>query len=264
MATDPKNPRESSLENPLKAKLAAGKPVIGMVLTQETPDVAAFAAASGFDFLWIEMEHSPISLQALHAIVLATRGLKAIPIARVPNTEAWLAKRVLDSGVLGVIFPFVNSPDLAREAAAACRYPPAGVRGSGADFASFRWPVPENYFDWSDRNILSVAMIEHIDAINHIEEIAATKGLDVLFVGTSDLSFSMGLRGDQNHPEVEKAVTKVLETAKRHGKYVGRPARSYDEISRHSKAGYQFLMSETDIALMRTGAKNLLREFGEG
>src|SRR3569833_3479466 len=147
----------SKWQNPLKEKLARGELVIGLVIYVNNVEVAAHGAALGFDFLWIEMEHSPISLETLRNIVLATRGLKAVPFARVPVNELWTAKRVLDAGALGVSFPFTSTARLAQQAAAACRYPPLGRRGSGAGLASFRWPAPQGYYDFADKNILCVA-----------------------------------------------------------------------------------------------------------
>src|SRR5215475_1233140 len=142
-------------KNPVKEKLNAGQSVIGVVISVNNVEVAAQAANLGFDFLWMEMEHSPISLEGLRNIVLATRGLPAIPLARPPVNELWSAKRILDAGALGVIFPFTRSPELARQAVAACRYPPAGLRGSGADLAAARWPTaPGGYYDFADQNVL--------------------------------------------------------------------------------------------------------------
>ena len=108
---------------------------------------------AGFHFLWLELEHSPLTLETVRNIVLATRGLPAVPFARVPVTETWTAKRVLDAGVHGVMFPFVSTPALAQQAADACRYPPAGRRGSGASLATSCWPEPDGYYDSADRNI---------------------------------------------------------------------------------------------------------------
>src|SRR5580700_8393551 len=130
--------------NPVKKKLQAGQPVLAVTITVNSIDVAAHAAKMGFDFLWIEMEHSPITLETLRNMVLATRGLPAVPFARVPVNEIWTAKRVLDAGVFGVMFPFTSTPELARQAAAACRYPPIAPRGSGAGLAMFAWPEVES------------------------------------------------------------------------------------------------------------------------
>src|SRR6266516_4983395 len=109
-------PPNSGWENPVKTLLRAGQPAIGVTITVNSVEAAAQAANLGFDFLWIEMEHSPITLETLRHIVMATRGLKAVPFARVPVNELWTAKRVLDAGVHGVIFPFTSTPELAQQA----------------------------------------------------------------------------------------------------------------------------------------------------
>src|ERR1051325_9948204 len=140
-------------ENPVKAALKQGRPVVAATVTANSVDSAAQLAAMGFDFLWIEMEHSPVTLETLRHIVLATRGAQAVPFARVPVNELWTAKRVLDAGVHGVIFPFTSTPELAAQAAAACRYPPHGRRGSGAGLAKLCWPDRDRYSDSADDNI---------------------------------------------------------------------------------------------------------------
>jgi 2-keto-3-deoxy-L-rhamnonate aldolase RhmA len=253
---------ESKWQNPVKQKLARGEPVIGFVVSVNNVEVAAHAAGLGFDFLWIEMEHAPISLETLRNIVLATRGLPAVAFARPPVNELWTAKRVLDAGVLGVIFPFTRTPELARQAAAACRYPPLGLRGSGADLAQARWPAPQGYYDFADQNVLVVAVVEDTSALAQIDEIAAIPGIDVLFIGTSDLSFSLGLRGRQAEPKLEEAVAKIAAAAKRHGKLLGRPARTVKEIHQFQQQGFLFFMTGTDLDFMATGAAELLAPLG--
>ena len=245
-------------ENPVKARLAQGLPVLGITLTTNSVETAAQAASLGFDFLWIEMEHSPISLETVRNIVLATRGLKSVPFARVPVNELWTAKRVLDAGVLGVIFPFTSTPELAQQASDACHYPPVGKRGSGAGLATFRWPSPEGYFDFADRNVLVVAVIEEISAVDRIDEIAAIPGVDVLFVGPSDLSFSMGLRGDMEHPLVHAAMAKVVESAQKHGKTAGRLTTGGADIARCLQQGFRFLQCGTELNYMIAGAQSFL------
>lgn len=255
-------PRSSNWKNPVKTQLKKGKSVIGAVITVNNVEVAAHAASLGFDFLWMEMEHSPISLETLRNIVLATRGLPALPFARPPVNELWTAKRVLDAGVLGVIFPFTRTPQLARQAVAACRYPPVGLRGSGADLAKVCWPAAENYYDFADENVLVITVVEDTSALAQIDEIAATPGLDVIFIGTSDLSFSLGLRGAQEQPKLDQAIAKIVAAGKKYGKVLGRPARSPQEIKRYQKQGFQFFMTCTDLELMGAGARELLGPFG--
>src|SRR6266568_3256784 len=254
--------KQTHFENPVKTQLKRGQSVFGVVITVNSVEVAAQIATLGFDFLWIEMEHAPITLETVRNIVLATRGLPALPFARPPVNELWMAKRVLDAGVLGVIFPFTRTPELARQAVAACRYPPVGLRGSGADLAKVCWPEPDCYYDFADKNVLVVAVVEDTIALSRIEEIASTPGLDVIFIGTSDLSFSLGLRGAQEQPKLEQAIARIVAAGKKHGKVMGRPARTPQEIKRYQKQGFRFFMTCTDLELMGAGARELLSPFG--
>jgi 2-keto-3-deoxy-L-rhamnonate aldolase RhmA len=248
--------------NPVKEKLTRGEPVFGIVISINSVEVAAQAAAMGFDFLWLEMEHMPLTLDTVRNIVLATRGLPAIPFARPPVNELWTAKRLLDAGVLGVIFPFTSTAALARQAVASCRYPPVGSRGSGADLAAFRWPAPEGYYDFADKNVVVVTIVEDLAGLSNIEEIAATPGIDVIFIGTSDLSFALGLRGEQNHPKLEAAVSKIAAAAKKHGKAVGRPAVTVKEAKAFQKKGFQFFFIGSDVDFLRAGAAQMLNPLG--
>ena len=249
-------------ENPVRKTMREGKPVFGVTLTVPSVEIAAQAANLGFDFLWIEMEHSPITLETLRNMVLATRGLPAVPFARVPVNEIWTAKRVLDSGALGVVFPFTSTPELARQAAAACKYPPAGRRGSGAGLATFRWPAPEGYHDFADRNVLVVVVVEEVRAVEEIDAITATPGIDVIFVGASDLSFSMGLRGKQDHPQVDAALEKIAATARKAGKFVGLPTADPAQIKKRLDQGFLFFQTATELGLLTSGARLLLGHFG--
>ena len=244
--------------NPVKRKLLAGESVFAITITTNSIDVAAHAATMGFDFLWVEMEHSPVTLETLRHIVLATRGLPALPFARVPVNELWTAKRVLDAGVHGVIFPFTSTPELARQAVSACRYPPIGRRGSGPVLAKFQWPGGDNYHSSADENIVVITIIEEASAVDRIDEIAATPGIDVLFIGTSDLSFSLGLRGDQSHPKLQEAIDKVVAAGKKHGKFLGRPGWTPAQTEAGRQQGFQLFQANTDIGLMALGAKQVL------
>lgn len=250
-------------ENPIRTMLSEGKPVVGVTITTNSVEVAVQIASLGFDFLWIEMEHSPINPETLRNIVLGTRGLAAIPFARVPVCELWTAKRVMDAGVMGVIFPFISSADQAQQAAAACKYPPLGRRGSGAGLASFRWPSPEHYYDFADRNMMVVAMIEEIAAVEQIDAIAATPGIDVLFIGTSDLSFSMGLRGRQDDPRLAEAISKVAAAGKRHKKFLGRPSPNPAELPKYVDEGFLFFQAASEIGLLAAGARQFLEPLGK-
>ncbi|MCU1259762.1 MAG: HpcH/HpaI aldolase [Bryobacterales bacterium] len=251
-----------SWEHPVRSRLKNGLPVLALTITTSNVEAAALAATLGFHFLWVEMEHSPITLETLRLMVLATRGLPAMIFARVPLIELWTAKRVLDQGVSGVIFPFTSTPELANRAAQACRYPPAGLRGSGAGLATSTWPDKGSYYDSADANVLTVTVIEEACAVDRIDEIAAVPGIDVLFIGTSDLSFSLGLRGVQNHPRLQQAIDKIVAAAKQHGKFLGRPAASAEQVREFQAQGFQMFQCTTELGLIAAGARQILDPLG--
>lgn len=248
--------------NPVKARLDRGEAVFGVTITTPSLDLAARAATLGFDFLWVEMEHSPLTLETLRHIVLTTRGLPAVPFARVPVNELWTAKRALDMGVHGVIFPFTSRPELATQAVSACRYPPHGLRGSGAGLATASWPDPDRYYESADENVMVVAIIEEAAALAHLDAIASTPGIDVLFIGTSDLSFSMGHRGRQDQVDVQDAIETILQAALRHGKVAGIPVRSPDQVQAAMAQGFRLFQLSSDLQIFALGARALLTPVG--
>jgi 2-keto-3-deoxy-L-rhamnonate aldolase RhmA len=246
----------------VRDRLQSGQPVFGLTITTPSVETAAHAATLGFHFLWVEMEHSPITLETLRLMILAARGRPAQVFARVPVVELWTAKRVLDQGVSGVIFPFSGTAENAALAAAACRYPPAGRRGSGAGAAVRTWPEPGNYYDSADKHVMTICVVEEASALDQIDAIAATPGVDVIFIGTSDLSFSLGLRGGQNEPVLQSAIARIAEAARRHGKFLGRPAGTPDQVRDYMKQGFLFFQMPTEIGLLELGARQLLEPLG--
>jgi 2-keto-3-deoxy-L-rhamnonate aldolase RhmA len=244
--------------NPVRARLEAGQPVFALTMTTNSLDAAILGAKAGFHFLWAEMEHSPITLETLRAMILTAQGTPASVFARVPVIDLWTAKRVLDQGVSGVIFPFTSTPELAARAVQACKYPPVGRRGSGATLAAMSWPEVSNYHDSADANVMVITVIEEAAAVARIDEIAATPGIDVLFIGTSDLSFSLGLRGRQNEPLLEEAIAKIVAAAKKHGKYLGRPGHVPEQVARYREQGFQLFQCATELVLMRMAAERML------
>lgn len=253
---------QTSPQNPVKAALARGEAVVGLTITVPSADVALQGCNLGFDFLWIEMEHSPITLESARNMVLATRGSRTVPFIRVPVNELWTAKRALDAGALGVMFPFTSTPDLARQAVAAIKYPPRGRRGAGPGLATARWPAPEGYANFADANTMAIVIIETVEAIEKIEEIAAVPGIDVLFIGTNDLSYSMGLRGRTDDPRHKEALEKVLAAGRKYKIPVGRPA-SAAQIPDLLKQGYRFFQASSELAFIGAGAKPILDALGK-
>ena len=252
---------DSTWRHPVRQRLEAGQPVFGITITTPGVEAAAHAATLGFHFLWVEMEHSPVTLETLRLMVLATRGLPAAVFARVPVVETWTAKRVLDQGVSGVIFPFAGTPEKAATAAAACRYPPAGKRGSGAGAAVRTWPQPGNYYDSADANIVAVCVVEEASALDHIDAIAATPGVDVLFIGPGDLSYALGCPGRLDDPRYRDALTAVLAAAANSGISAGILVPNAAEARRHLELGFRFIAVGSDGAFVMNSARSIVSDF---
>lgn len=251
-------------ESPVKTLLREKQPIVGATITNPSVESAAQLANAGFDFLWIEMEHSAITLETARSMILATRGLKAVPFIRVPVNEIWTAKRALDVGALGVIFPFTSTVELARQAVAACKYSPEGRRGFGPGLASFRWPAPdEGYARFANRNVTVVILVEDAEGVTNVDEIAAIDGVDVIYIGVNDLSYSLGHGGQLEHPVVKEAIQKIVAAAKRNNVAVGRPGGSPDQILQFIKEGFTFFQSPSDLGLMQRGARQYLQPLGK-
>jgi len=229
--------------NRVKALLNAGKPAIGAYMTLPSPPAAEILAQAGFDWLMIQ----------------ATQGTETVPIVRVAWNLHWLAKPVLDMGAMGVIIPQVSSKQEAVDAVQALRYPPEGVRGVGAEFAALRWglSIPE-YLKVANNEIMAILLIEHIEAVNRIDEILTVPGIDLIFVGPFDLSASMGLLGQPTHTRVEEAIQKVLAATKKAKVPAGIPAVTPDDANRRIQQGFQFIVVGSDMGFLTSAAKGIL------
>ena len=252
---------QKSTINRVKTLLKEGKPALGVVLTMPSPPAAEILARAGFDWMWIDLEHSPIDLETADRMIQAMQGMETVPIVRVAWNRHWLAKPVLDMGAKGVIMPWVNSKPEAVAAVQALRYPPEGLRGVGASVAARRWGLPTSeYLKVANQEILAILQIENIEAVNRIDEILTATGIDLIFIGPNDLSASMGLLGQTTHPLVEEAIQKVLTATKKAKVPAGILAFNPDEANRRIKQGFQFIAVASDGGLLSSGAKDVLRQ----
>jgi 2-dehydro-3-deoxyglucarate aldolase/4-hydroxy-2-oxoheptanedioate aldolase len=205
------------MENALKfrEKLARGQVCLGTNITFRDPTVTE--ALSGLlDFVWIDMEHNPLSLADVQGHIMATKGSDCAPLVRVRWNDPVLIKPVLDIGAAGIITPLVQTAEDVRRAVAACRYPPDGIRGFGPRRPSNYGQLggPEFCKAMND-TIITVAQIEHIRAVECIDDILAVPGLTSLVIGPNDLSGSMGLMGKPRHPDVLRAIETVIAKARK-------------------------------------------------
>jgi 2-keto-3-deoxy-L-rhamnonate aldolase RhmA len=247
--------------NRVKELLLAGKPTIGAICQLPSPPAMALLSQVGFDWLWLDMEHGAVNIETVQLMVQATKGTPTIPLVRIPWNHHWLAKPILDTGAMGIITPFVNTKEEAAAAVAGLRYPPEGVRGFLPTFAALRWglSVPE-YLKVANKEILAIMLIEHHDAVAHIEEILSVPGVDIVFVGMFDLSGSMGLLGQTGHPRVEEAAQKVLAAAKKARIAAGIISLTPEEINKRIEQGFQFIAVSIDAALLTSAAKGLVEQ----
>ncbi len=198
-------------------KLRQGKVCLGTCITFGDPTVSE-AVASSLDFVWIDTEHNPLSLEQVQGHILATKGTGATPLVRVPWNDPVLIKPVLDIGAAGVIVPLVRTADDVRRAVAACKYPPEGVRGFGprrpSNYGRIGGP---DYIRAANAAVMPIVQIEHIDALNNLDEILAVPGLAMLVIGPNDLAASLGHPGEPRRAEVVRAIETVLAKAGRAG-----------------------------------------------
>jgi 2-dehydro-3-deoxyglucarate aldolase/4-hydroxy-2-oxoheptanedioate aldolase len=241
-----------------REKIQRGQVCLGTGIT--FGDATVTEALCGLlDFVWIDMEHNPMSLAAVQAHIMATKGSDTTPLVRVAWNDPVLIKPVLDVGAAGVIVPFIRTAEDARLAVAACRYPPEGIRGFGPRRPSNygRLGGPE-FCAAANAAILVHVQIEHVDAVRNIEQIVAVPGLAGVVIGPNDLAASLGHTGQPRHPDVLRAIEGVIGQARRAGRFVGIGVGDDPEIlTEWVDKGVQWLSMGSDFSLLIRMASQL-------
>ena len=241
---------------------AADRSLAGIWVCSGSPLVAEICAGAGFDWVFIDAEHSPNGLESILAQLQAVRGYPVVPVVRPPVNDTVVIKQYLDLGVQSLIVPMVNTAEEALAAVAACHYPPMGVRGVGSALArSARWNRIPDYLDRASESLTLIVQIESAQAVANVEEIVATEGVDGIFIGPSDLAASMGVIGQQDHPEVVAAVEKSIAAGKAAGKFVGVNAFAEGTAKRYIELGADFVGVGADVALLARGSEALAAKF---
>ena len=246
-------------ENKTKLKLQNNELALGFgVHHLRTSGIPMLAAATGHDWLFIDMEHGAFSVQEATQLCIAALPTGITPIVRICAGALDEGTRCLDNGALGVIVPHVDTAERAREIARAFRYPPLGHRSWGGPPAAFGYRAPANAEAQAALNkaILVVAMIESPQAVANAREIAAVEGIDALLIGTSDLTAEMGISGQIGHARVAEAYEKVGAACRAHGKSLGMGGvYDKDNASRYIKGGARLILSGSDHNYILAGAK---------
>lgn len=238
--------------------MRAGGTALGMVVRHERgPHIARAMRASGFEWLFIDLEHGTMPLDAASALSIASLDAGITPMVRVPAMDLGMAIRVLDGGALGVLMPHVDTVEDARAIAAAFRYPPAGHRSVSTTLPQFhfRSPPMDGACRALDAATLVGVMLETPRAIDNADAIAGVSGIDLLLIGAVDLAAEAGLNGQQEHPAIVAMFERAIAAGRRHGKWVGIGGISDDaQLARYCELGVQFVLLGTDLGFMMSAA----------
>ena len=232
--------------NTVKQKLAAGKQVVGGTVNIGNPDTYCAMANSGFDFLWIEMQHSPMSYQDVAHMVMACKGAPAMPFIRVPDATEGDIQKAVDLGAVGIIIPMVDDVQKVKNAIRFAMYPPKGKRSlGGGQYGALYGP---DYRRIANDNMMIVAMIESPAGVKIAKELAAIPEVDVVFVASTDLSSFSGLQ--QGDPKYEAMVSEVRDTVLAAGKKVAGPL-----AWKSTRQGYSFYQGPGETSLLKSGVQ---------
>ncbi|OLT23107.1 hypothetical protein BJF78_06895 [Pseudonocardia sp. CNS-139] len=241
-------------DNKIKRSLTGGgPPLFGVSLTITDPFVAEVVGAADFDFVLIDTEHSPITVNQLQTMLIALRSGGSTVIVRSAANDPTLIKQILDLGAEGIVVPGIASPAEAAAAVAAAKYPPEGMRGFGPRRAARLDGGRAAYIDRADDEIAVLAMIESRDAVTALDDILATEGLDGILVGPADLAVSLGHLRDQDNAETEEAIEQIFATCQRHAFPFGIFAGTEPSARKWSGRGARVLAIASDMQFVDAG-----------
>ena len=240
------------------ALLSAKQPWFGTWISSSSLVNLDAIREMGFRWFMIDTEHAPVNPETMAAMIAVLSQDGAAPFVRVGNVDQYLIKQALDAGARGILAPLVNTVALARATVSFAKYPPDGVRGAAAAAASRYGKELSSYLRSANAETVVGVQIETQEALDHVEEIAGVPGVDLLFVGPTDLTLSLGLGDDRTNPKVRTAMRKVVETAERHGKVAGTLVVSPEEKKAAVEIGFRFISLASDVRFLIQGAKYYL------
>ena len=245
--------------NILKRRLLSGETLFGAWIVTGSATNTEILGGLGFDFLVLDLEHGEGDLGHATAMLRAAALAGTPPVVRVPSHDPAFLKRILDRGACSVMIPQVETAAAAREAVAACRYPPAGRRGYGVPGArASGYGTDGDYTGRFNDELLLVAQIESAGAVGEADAICAVDGVDVAFIGVNDLAGSVGLLERLDRPEVRTLVAQAEAAIRRSGKPLGTVPSAGASWIDLARAGYGMITHTSDVALLRDGAQSLL------
>lgn len=263
------------LASKIKEKLKGNNVSLGTWMSIGHVSIAEMLASAGYDWVVIDMEHSTITVADALNLLIAIEGRGAAPLVRLSWNDPVQAKRLMDAGAAGVLVPMVNTKADAELAVKSVKYPPLGFRGTGLARAQGYGLTFNDYVRRANEDGLLIVQIEHIDAVRNIDDILSVSGIDGTFIGPYDLSASMGIPGQLNHPDVEEAKRRVLQATLAYGLAAGihlvHPGTAPADLQQCLAQGYRFVALGTDILLvgescraLHNAARQTLVEMGTG
>ena len=247
-----------AIPNHALKQLRAGKLAVGMgVRLARTVEIAALLKTAGFDWMFIDAEHSSIDPGMAAELAAAALPVGITPMVRVAGLEHWHASRMLDNGAQGIVFPHIDNAEQAAHVASICRYPPAGKRSMGGALPQLGFaPMPVNEAArLANEETMVVAMIESPQGVANADAIAATPGIDALLIGTNDFCFECGIPGQFENPKVVDAYKAVIAACKKHGKFPGMGGMYTPELlEKHINMGVKLILSGNDFQTLMQGA----------
>lgn len=248
--------------NKVKQKLGRGEVSFGSWLTLSHTAIAEIMAKSGFEWLAIDMEHSVIGIQDIEPLIQVIEASGCVPLVRLWSNDPVLAKRVMDAGAYGVIVPMINSRKDAERAVSSVKYPPDGARGVGLYRAQGFGVKFEEYKSSINQESLVIVQIEHKEAVENIPEIVSVPGVDGVMIGPYDISASLGVIGELDHPLVTQAQEKVLSAAKAANKAAGIHVvyPSLEAVKSRMNEGFRFIAYSTDAILLDSKCREATSE----
>lgn len=248
------------LKRPSKAELLS-RVSFGTWLTIPHPSVAELAVRAGFEWVTVDLEHSPIELESAAELIRTIDLAGARPFVRVGNHDANVIKRVMDAGAHGIIASTVNTPAQAAAIVAAVKYPPIGTRGVGLSRAQGYAEEFDAHYRWLNEESIVFVQIEHIDAVNNLEAILRTPGVDGFFIGPYDLSASLGIPGDFDHPKMREAFAEIQRVRDLVPTVAGLHVVHPNPADARAKVaeGYQFIAFGIDFLFLLSHARETLK-----
>jgi 2-keto-3-deoxy-L-rhamnonate aldolase RhmA len=243
----------------LKKRLADGKTLLGTWITIGHADVPDILEEAGFDWFVFDMEHAPLGPESVSGLVQVLDPSVTCPLVRVGAVEQYLVKSALDLGAHGIVCPLINSAEEARRAVSFAKYPPMGIRGVAPRKAADYGSTFSDYIRTANDATVVVAQIETRQALSSLDDIVSTPGVDVAFVGPTDMTMSLGLADDRGNPKVVDALKQVVRSCSRHDRAPGVLAASPEEAVRDVSLGFRFIGLGSDVRFLTAGAREFLR-----